>query len=121
VPPLPRHSLHCKRRGVGGAPVGRRGRGASNYIDNKALWYLTTGFRGIRSFACLCKDSMTKQSLYLMVIAWRDLSCLRVHAGQLLLDDLLCLRKCHNLRVLELAGGDLGRLMDGARSHSQGP
>ncbi|CAI5471908.1 unnamed protein product [Closterium sp. Yama58-4] len=85
--------------------------GNFTYLENKAMWYLTSGFRHIRSFACLCQNSLSKQAIYLMVIAWRELTCLRIHCGALGTDDLMALRKCYSLRVLELVGGNLGNLI----------
>ncbi|GJP35487.1 hypothetical protein CLOM_g20001 [Closterium sp. NIES-68] len=85
-------------------------KGNFNYLENKAMWYLTSGFRRVRSFACLCKNSLTKQAIYLMVIAWRELAYLRIHCGALAKDDLMALRKCYALRVLELIGGNLRQL-----------
>ncbi|CAI7919987.1 unnamed protein product [Closterium sp. NIES-54] len=87
--------------------------GNFTYLENKAMWYLTSGFRHIRSFACLCQNSLSKQAIYLMVIAWRELTCLRIHCGALGTDDLMALRKCYSLRVLELVGGNLGNLISG--------
>ncbi|CAI7805120.1 unnamed protein product [Closterium sp. NIES-53] len=86
-------------------------KGNFNYLENKAMWYLTSGFRRVRSFACLCKNSLTKQAIYLMVIAWRELAYLRIHCGALAKDDLMALRKCYALRVLELIGGNLRQLL----------
>lgn len=103
-------SLYCN--GVESVELLSAGQqGNFTYLENKAMWYLTSGFRSIRSFACLCSNSLTKQAIYLMVIAWRELSCLRIHCGALGADDLMALRKCYSLRVLELVGGNMRNLL----------
>ncbi|GJP61249.1 hypothetical protein CLOP_g18430 [Closterium sp. NIES-67] len=93
--------------------------GNFTYLENKAMWYLTSGFRHIRNFACLCQNSLSKQAIYLMVIAWRELTCLRIHCGALGTDDLMALRKCYSLRVLELVGGNLGNLISDTSATSE--
>ncbi|CAI5467770.1 unnamed protein product [Closterium sp. Yama58-4] len=76
-------------------------------LETRCMWYLTSGFRNVRHFASLSRNSVTKQAIYLMVIAWRDLTCLRIHNGGLEVDDLFALRKCAGLRLLELFGGSI--------------
>eukprot|EP00475_Leptophrys_vorax_P020195 TRINITY_DN27647_c0_g1_i2.p1 TRINITY_DN27647_c0_g1~~TRINITY_DN27647_c0_g1_i2.p1 ORF type:complete len:276 (+),score=-19.61 TRINITY_DN27647_c0_g1_i2:540-1367(+) len=76
-------------------------------LETRSMWYLTSGFRNVRHFASLSRNSVTKQAIYLMVIAWRELTCLRMHCGALEVDDLFALRKCANLRLLELVGGTI--------------
>ncbi|GJP40778.1 hypothetical protein CLOM_g430 [Closterium sp. NIES-68] len=79
-------------------------------LEARSMWYLTSGFRSMRQFSCLVRNSVTRQAVYLMVIGWRNLSCLRIHMGALEVDDLLALRKCSSLRVLELVGGSIHTL-----------
>eukprot|EP00897_Mesotaenium_endlicherianum_P001446 jgi/Mesen1/1329/ME000013S00822 len=96
-------SLYCKRvECVELVSDGRQG--AFGYLENKAMWYLTSGFRTMKSFTCLCQDSVTKQSIYLIVIAWRELTSLQIHCGGLAMDDLMALKKCYTLRQLEIVG-----------------
>ncbi|CAI7860109.1 unnamed protein product [Closterium sp. NIES-53] len=67
-------------------------------LEARSMWYLTSGFRSMRQFSCLVRNSVTRQAVYLMVIGWRNLSCLRIHMGALEVEDLLALRKCTSLR-----------------------
>ena len=110
LPSFPLRSLYCKR--VESVELLSNGKeGSFSFLEGKTMWYLTSGFRHMRSFACLGLNSVTKQSIYLMVIAWRELSCLRIHCGGLAQDDLMALRKCYSLRMLELVGGNLSKLV----------
>eukprot|EP00270_Netrium_digitus_P010697 TRINITY_DN3337_c0_g1_i1.p1 TRINITY_DN3337_c0_g1~~TRINITY_DN3337_c0_g1_i1.p1 ORF type:complete len:383 (+),score=15.34 TRINITY_DN3337_c0_g1_i1:37-1185(+) len=77
-------------------------------LENKVMWYLTSGFRQISSFTSCCRNSVTKQAVYLMVIAWQELSSLHVHIGGLALEDLMALKKCCALRLLEIVGAEAG-------------
>lgn len=101
-------SLYCKN--VESIELQSNGRDASasaGFLEGRTMWFLTSAFRNIRYFACLAKGAVTKQCVYLMAIAWRDLECVRINIEGLQLEDLLALRKCANLRALELVGGSL--------------
>eukprot|EP00270_Netrium_digitus_P004649 TRINITY_DN1592_c0_g1_i1.p1 TRINITY_DN1592_c0_g1~~TRINITY_DN1592_c0_g1_i1.p1 ORF type:complete len:328 (-),score=47.49 TRINITY_DN1592_c0_g1_i1:124-1107(-) len=83
-------------------------------LESKIMWYLTSGFRSLSSFTNYCRDSMTRQSIYLLVIGWQQLRHLHIHVGSLELQDLVLLNKCSTLSVLEFTGTKLG-LMKGHR------
>lgn len=103
-------SLYCK--GVETIKLISDGReGTFGFLENKAMWYLTAGFRNIRNFSCSCHNSVTKQSIYLIVIAWRELTSLKIHCGSLQMEDLMALKKCYTLRRLEIVGAKPGLIV----------
>ena len=74
--------------------------------NTKVMWHLTSGLPDVAHFASLAKNSVTRESVELMAVAWKRLSCLRLHFGAMDMPDLIPLRSCPELSVLELVGGD---------------